>query len=308
MRNVGYLAFAVLGLIWGTNFIFMKWAVALISPAQIVFVRVLCGFVPILILALATRALSWRHVKHFPHFLVMALLATALYYFAFAKSAGLLPSSVAGMLSGAIPLFTFLTALIFLREEPLNRYTTSGIALGFLGVLCIARPWASLATGIDPWGVLYMVLGSLSVGCSFVYAKRFLTGLNISPIALCTYQIGLALVIIALVTDMHGIRRLADNPRALIGAALGLGFLGTGVAFMLYYFIVARLGALVASSATYIPPIVALFIGYFLAGEHIGLLDLVAVAAIFAGVYALQIGRRVARRQVPELVPAHTQN
>ena len=52
MNKATSLAFAALGLIWGSNFIFMKWAAVLISPIQIVFLRVLFGFLPILALAL----------------------------------------------------------------------------------------------------------------------------------------------------------------------------------------------------------------------------------------------------------------
>lgn len=289
MRNIAYVAFALLGLIWGTNFIFTKWASALISAEQIVLLRVLFGFVPLLLVALARRALSWSHLRYAHHFLAMALMATSLYYYAYAKGASLLLSSVAGMLSGAIPLFTFACAFVFLREEPLNRRTALGVLFGFAGVLLIARPWE--AAGLNGHGVIYMVLGSLCVGCSFVYAKRFLTGLDMSPLALCTYQIGTALLLISLVTDLHGIERITTDTRAMLGLSLGLGLLGTGVAYILYYFIVQRLGAVAASSVTYIPPVIALLIGFFLAHEPVKALDLLAVAAILGGVYVLQTGR-----------------
>lgn len=222
MKNIAYLAFALLGLIWGTNFMFMKWAVEWISPAQIVLLRMLFGFLPILVYALMRRALSWSHLRHAHHFLVMALLATVVCYYFYAKGTSLLLSSVAGLLSGAIPLFTFVCAFLFLREEKLNARMTAGVLLGFVGVLLIARPWASGDGAISVPGVMYMVLGSLSVGCSFVYAKRFVTGLNISPVALCTYQIGLALLVIAVVSDWSGIERITQSPKAMLGVSLGL--------------------------------------------------------------------------------------
>lgn len=288
MKQAAYIAFALLGLIWGTNFIFMKWAAEWITPTQIVFLRVLFGFLPILAFALARRSLSWSHLRYSHHFLVMSLLATSIYYYAFAKGTSLLLSSVAGMLSGAIPLFSFITAWLFLRAEPLNARTAFGIALGFIGVILIARPWNSLAAGVDASGVLYMIAGSLSVGCSFVYARRFITPLGLSPLALSTYQIGFALVLITLVTDMHGIAHISLDPVALAGVILGLGLAGTGVAYILYYYIVQRLGALAASGVTYIPPVVALLIGTLLVGEPIKLLDLLAMLLILGGVYVLQ--------------------
>ena len=145
MKKAAYLAFALLGVIWGSNFIFMKWAAEDISPSQIVLLRVVFGFLPIFLFALAKRALRWEHIRYAHHFVVMSLLATAVYYFAFAKGTALLPSSIAGLLSGAIPLFTFICAWLFLSEEHINLTKAAGVALGFLGVLLIARPWSSSA-------------------------------------------------------------------------------------------------------------------------------------------------------------------
>jgi drug/metabolite transporter (DMT)-like permease len=62
-------------------------------------------FLPILLLAMWRGVLNWHHMRHLHHFVVMALLATAIYYFAFAAGTALLPSGIAGMLSGAIPVF-----------------------------------------------------------------------------------------------------------------------------------------------------------------------------------------------------------
>lgn len=297
MKNIACFAFALLGLIWGTNFIFMKWAEEWISPAQVVLMRSLFGFLPILIYALATRALSWRHLRYIHHFLVMAMLATAVYYYLYAKGTALLLSSVAGLLSGVIPLFTFGCAFLFLREEKLSARMTLGVLMGFIGVLLIARPWASGDSAISIQGVGYMLLGSLSISCSFVYAKRFLTHLHIPAVALCTYQIGLALLILFAVADLTGIERIMQSRKALLGVTLGLGLSGTGVAYILYYFIVARLGAVVAASATYIPPVIALLIGVWVAGEPVHALDMLATAVILAGVFVLQSGRRIAAKQ-----------
>ncbi|MBP0590062.1 DMT family transporter [Paraburkholderia sp. LEh10] len=289
--NPAYLAFALLGLIWGSNFLFMKWASVLISPAQIVFLRVLFGFLPLLVYALATRALSWKQLRHAHHFVVMSLLATSVYYYAFAKGAALLLSSVAGMLSGAIPLFAFVCAWALLRAERPTARMIVGVAGGFIGVLMIARPWSGAVASVDLRGVAYMVAGSLSVGCSFVYARRFLSKLDMSPVAPSTWQIGFALLTIACITPFAGMTHIASEPRAAAGIVLGLGLLGTGIAYILYYYIVQRLGALAASSVTYIPPVVALGIGVVFAHEPIRPLDLLAMVCILGGVFLLQSGR-----------------
>ena len=289
MRNVATAAFVALGLIWGSNFIFMKWASETLTAGQITLLRVVCGFLPIFMFAVVTGALDRSHVRFPHHFLAMSVLATSVYYFAFAAGTALLASGIAGALSGAIPLFSFLTAAVLLRSERITALRLAGVLVGFGGVLLIARPWDT-GGSVDMTGVLYMLLGSASVGVSFVYAKRFLSDLAIAPAALVTYQMGLAVLTLALLTDLDGITQIGDDPKALWALVLGLGLLGTGVAYILYYFIVDQLGAITASSVTYIPPVVALAIGWLLVDEPIDALDGAALLLIIAGVLVLRLG------------------
>jgi drug/metabolite transporter (DMT)-like permease len=110
----------------------------------------------------------------------------------------------------------------------------------------------------------------------------------------------MALVVLPLVTDLNGITELADDRRALLALVVGLGLLGTGLAYILYYFIVEKLGAVTASSATYLPPVVALLIGWLLVDEPLHPLDGVAVLLILLGVAIL---RATPAQQAPAVRP-----
>ncbi|MEY0253028.1 DMT family transporter [Morganella morganii] len=288
MNSKTAVAFAFLGIIWGTNFIFMRQASEWISPVQIVFLRVLCGFVPIAVMAWMQKAVRREHLKYTGHFLVMALLATVIYYWAFASGTSLLLSGVSGVLSGAIPLFSFIVAAIFLRQEKITVMRLCGLMLGFAGVILIAKPWQVSGESISLAGVGYMILGSLSVGISFVYAKKFLADKQIAPLALTTYQIGLALVILASITPFTGITAIAQDSTASLGLIIGLGLLGTGVAYLTYYYLILNLGAVVASSVTYIPPVVALIVGFLAANEQLGVTEILSMVLIMSGVFLLQ--------------------
>lgn len=288
MNSKTAVAFAFLGIIWGTNFIFMRQASEWISPVQIVFLRVLCGFVPIAVMAWMQKAVRREHLKYTGHFLVMALLATVIYYWAFASGTSLLLSGVSGVLSGAIPLFSFIVAAIFLRQEKITIMRLCGLMLGFAGVILIAKPWQVSGESISLAGVGYMILGSLSVGISFVYAKKFLADKQIAPLALTTYQIGLALVILACITPFTGITAIAQDSTASLGLIIGLGLLGTGVAYLTYYYLILNLGAVVASSVTYIPPVVALIVGFLAANEQLGMTEILSMVLIMSGVFLLQ--------------------
>jgi len=291
-------AFVALGVIWGSNFIFMKWAAETIRPGQITLLRVLFGLLPVLAYGAARGVFRRGHVRYAHHYLVMAVLATSLYYFAFAAGTARLPSGIAGALSGAIPLFSFVAAAVFLRSERVTALRLLGVLVGFSGVVLIARPWEA-SGAVDPVGVGLMLLGSASVGLSFVYAKRFLSGLAIPAAALTTYQMGFGLLVLLAVTRFDGVTEIVHDRRALVGLVVGLGLLGTGVAYILYYFIVEELGAVTASGATYIPPVVALAIGWLAVGEPLVWWDGLAVFLILVGVVILRIGGRPAPATPP---------
>ncbi|MEO9876364.1 MAG: DMT family transporter [Anderseniella sp.] len=276
--------FWLLGIIWGSSFIYMKMASQLISPLQIVLLRVAFGLVPIALYAQYKGAFEWAHIKHGGHLIVMAVVGTIAYYYGFAKGSSLLLSGVAGALSGLTPILSFLLALIFLGGERASAFRALGIAIGFVGVVLIARPSGSDIASTNIEGVVYNVIGSFSVGASFVYAKKYVLPLGIPVSALITYQLGISLIILLMITDTSGIGAIWNDVYVALGLAVGLGVLGTGIAFIIYYYIIDKLGAVSAASVAYIPPVVAIIIGAFLVGEKIDPLEYFGAALILAGV------------------------
>jgi drug/metabolite transporter (DMT)-like permease len=292
-------AFVLLGLIWGSNFIYMKWASAWISPMQIAFVRVMFGFLPLALVAVRQRAIDRSQVRHLPHFLVMAAIATAFYYVGIVKGTERLPSGIAGVLGGSIAIFTALFSVLFLRTEKMNRLMVAGIVVGFAGIVLIARPWEGAGNSIDPVGVAWMLASSIILGLSYVYVRIFLSPFKLPPLTLVTWQMGLALLILTALTDFTGITRILQDWRAATGVVVGLGILGTGVAYLIYYFLLQELGAVASSGSTYITPVVALLIGW-IAGEKVGIAEVAAIALILVSIALLQIGRQRAAREMLE--------
>ncbi len=222
---------------------------------------------------------------------VMAVLATAFYYFAITEGTARLPSGIAGVLGGSISLFTTIATLLFLRTEKPNALMLAGVLVGFAGIVLIARPWEGTDRTIDITGVLLMLAATTILGVSYVYVRRFLSPYNLPPLALATWQMGLALLVLLAVADRTGMSNIMQNWHAAAGVAIGLGVLGTGMAFLIYYYLLQELGAVAASGATYITPNVALLIGWG-AGEKVGVLEIAAIILVLASIAMLQIGRQ----------------
>lgn len=298
-----YTAFVLLGVLSGSNFIYMKWAAALISPGQISLLRVFFGFAPLAALAWHKRVLELRQARYLHHFSVMAALATAFSYFAMAKGTALLPSGIAGVLGASPPLFTAAASALFLRNEKMNRLMACSVALGLAGIALISRPWASIDTedAINLTGVAWILSGTIVFGLSYIYVRRFLASIDIAPLAIVTWQMGLAFLMLLGLTDLGGIGQILHNWRAAAGLAIGLGLFGTGASFVLYYFLLQKMGAVAAAGAIYITPVVALSIGWA-AGERVGLLEGFAVLLIVGSIALLEMGRqRIVHRQAASI-------
>ncbi|BBU30923.1 transporter [Burkholderia sp. THE68] len=285
------LAFVMLGLFWGSNFIYMKWASSSISPMQIAFLRVFFGFLPLAFVAWRRKVIRFDQLRYLHHFIVMGFVATAFYYFAITQGTALLPSGIAAVLGNAATLFTAIFSAFFLRTEKMNSTMALGVLLGFVGITLIARPWEGAAGSIEFAGVCWLLISSLVLGLSYVYVRAFLSPSGLPPLALATWQMGIAVGVLAAVTDFSGVTNILHDPLATVGLVVGGGILGTGVSFFLYYYLLEKFGAVASSGATYMAPAVALIIGWAV-GEKFGLLEFAALVLIIFSVMILHVGRQ----------------
>lgn len=283
-----YILFLFLGIIWGTNFLFMKMSVQVITPMQVAFLRVVFGAIPILLFGLVKKnSIRLSHIKFSHHFLFMGLLNTVIPYVGFIKGTQLLKSGVAGGISGIIPLMSASIAIIFLPEEKMNSRRVWGLILGFIGVALISNlsKVFDQSSNDELLGTVYMLLGSLGYAAAVIYAKKFVTPLKLNTLSLACYQTLAASFILAFVTPYDGIGSIFQSPIPLLALILGLGLLGTGSAFIIYYRLIEKLGAVTASSVFYIPPVVALLVGSVIAKEVIEPIQFFGTILVLAGVY-----------------------
>jgi drug/metabolite transporter (DMT)-like permease len=283
-----WLLLVLLGFIWGTNFLFMKLAVNVVSPLEVAWLRVLFGAIPITAFALIRRSLDWNDWRYLHHFSAMALLANVGPYTMFVIGTANLPSGIVGAISGAIPFITAGVVAAALPSEALTRSKLIGIAIGFAGVLLVAPLGISGASseGISPlFGIGVTLAGAVSYALALVYAKRFVAPLGMGAIRLASYQMVLAFLFMAPFSAPGHWAELTGAPVALGGLVIGLGLLGTGIAFVIYYYLIETLGALKAASVYYVPPVVALAVGALFAGEVVEVKQIIGALLILAGIF-----------------------
>jgi drug/metabolite transporter (DMT)-like permease len=278
----GAFLVAVLALAWGSNFLWIKVALDGLSPVQLTFARMAAGT---LVLAMIVRARSERvptDRRFLVHIAMAALVGNAVPYLLFAIGEQTVDSALAGVLNATTPLWTVLIALAAGQERNLSTTRIVGLAAGFVGALVILQPWQTHAAN-NLGGELACLAAAACYGISFVYIARYLTPLGLSPFVLACGQITAATIILTPALLIAG-RQATDIDGSVLAAMAMLGFVGTGLAYVLNYAIIARDGPTVASTVIYLLPVVAVALGALVLDEPITAGMVIGTAIVLLGV------------------------
>jgi drug/metabolite transporter (DMT)-like permease len=263
-------AYLVLALIWGCSFYFIKLGLESLTPAGVALSRLVLGLATMLVISAATRTRLAPRAVWLPLF-VAALAMTSIPWFLFGYGEQHISSALAGIINGATPLMTLVAILLAFPEEKPTRQRMIGLGIGFAGVLMVVGVWQGLGAGT--WlGIGACTLAICCYGFSFPYVRRHLTGGPIAsalpPIALSTGLMIMGTLQAAVLTSVTGFANAPIGLPTVLGM-LGLGILGSGIAYILNFRVIARSDATTASTVTYLTPLVAVVAGALLLGEQI---------------------------------------
>lgn len=286
---------AALALIWGSAFLCIKFALRGFSPLQIVFGRLLLGFAVLAPIVLSRGMRLPRSARTWGHLAVAAVVANVIPYTLFNVGEQSIGSNVAGVINATTPLWTLLVALLLRAERGITVANGVGFALGFLGVMLIFSPWQS-AGEIASWGGVACLIASAGYGVGYAYIARFLTSRGLDPLVLATGQLAAASVITGLFMPLAGTQSPSWRPEAIV-SVLVLGVLGTGIAYILNYRIIVEDGPTIASTVTYLLPVVAVILGWLVLGETLTLTMVAGSVLVLAGVALTRRPRASAARE-----------
>lgn len=281
MRYSAAARLALLAVIWGSSFLWIKLALRGLSPEEVTFARLALGAVVLFGIAAARRDRLPRSAGMWAHIAVASVFGNAVPYLLFSLGEQHVSSSTAGILNATTPLWTVLVALATRHERSLPLVRGSGLVVGFGGALLVFAPWQD--SGLVSVGGLQCLGAAASYGISYVYMDKFIARRGINPVPLSACQLACASVVLAIVLAATG----APAPRlsaTVVAAILILGAFGTGIAYVLNYQIIISDGATVASTVTYLLPVVAIILGALVLHETITALVLAGIALILAGV------------------------
>lgn len=267
-------AYLALAGIWGCSFLFIELGLESFTPTGVAFTRIAFGAVTLLVISAITRTAlpprwSWKYV------FIASLLWVSVPWMLFGFGQQYVTSALAGIINGATPLMTLLAILIAFPEEKPTMRRIAGLALGFLGILIVVGVWQGFSdnSGI---GVLALVAAIACYGTAFPFARRYLSGTGdrpaVPPISLATGLMLFGLIVTGPVVLFTGITDTAAGTSVELSSVLALaalGIFGSGIAYVLSFYVLQKSDATTSSTVTYLTPLVAVIVGAIVLGEHI---------------------------------------
>src|SRR5579863_2256276 len=196
---------ALLALIWGSSFLWIKLADRGFSPAEVTFARLALGAAVLFPVVVVRREAVPRSPALWAQIAVAALFANAVPYLLFAVAEQTVSSSTAGIINATTPLWTVVLALAVRHQQAVTAWQAAGLVAGFAGALLIFTPWHA-ASGLISAGGLECLAASVGYAVSYIYMDRFLARRGIGPVVLAACQLLCASVMLAAALAVTGVR------------------------------------------------------------------------------------------------------
>ncbi|GAA2008836.1 DMT family transporter [Microbacterium ulmi] len=287
----GWVLFAVMAVLWGIPYLFIKEAVDSISPAAIVAGRTLLGALLLLPIAIHRRALR-PALALWPWVLAFGAIEMAGPFLLLGHAEQTLPSGLTGLLVATVPLFAALIAVTRGDRSVLKPARAIGLVVGFTGVAIIVGGPGLTSGGpgaLVAIGEVLLVAVCYAIA-PFIVATKLKDVPSLGTITLSLAAVGLFYLPIGILTQHE-----VPTVRSAV-SLVGLGVLCTAVAFMAFFALIAEVGPVRAPLFTYVNPVVAIALGVVILGEHLSAGLLVGFPLVILGCWLAATGGRFRER------------
>jgi drug/metabolite transporter (DMT)-like permease len=267
MKTKQWIVFILLGAIWGSSFLWIKIAVQEVGPITLVAFRALFGLLFCLVVAVIQRVEWPRNLRSWLPLLVLGLTNIAIPFFLISWGEQSIDSAVASVLDATVPLFTILIAHFLLKDDKITLSKMMGLLVGFAGVVVLMMKDLSNASAGSLLGQAAVLLASVFYAVSSVIARKTTED---TPGIL---RSGIPLIAASVVMWPSAMTFESPVEIPQLGitwiALLWLGILGSGLAFVLAYYLIHEMGPTRMTMVTYLFPVVGVILGTVFLDEQL---------------------------------------
>ena len=283
MRLKQWTAFVVLGLIWGSSFLWIKLAVQEIGPFTLVALRVSVGLLGLFILLRIRKQSLPRDPRLLAAFLFMGVFNTAIPFVLLAAGQKQVDTSVAAVLSATMPLFTLVAAHLWLKDEKITLPRVVGLLTGFGGVIVLfSRDLAASVVQASFGGQLAVLAAAFCQGLTVTFARRYLRGQH--PFVQATMILLFADSVLWLLTPIFESPLRWPVQPVTWWAVAWLGLLSSCLAYILYFYLISTWGATRAALVNYAFPVVGPALGILFLHEVADLRLILGAVLVIASI------------------------
>lgn len=277
MKSKHWFVFILLGAIWSSSFMWIKIAVQEVGPITLVAFRALFGLLFGIVVIFIQRVQLPPSFKAWSPLLLLGITNVAIPFFLISWGEQSIDSAVAAILDATVPLFTILIAHYLLHDDKMTWPKVLGLLVGFAGVIVLMSKDVGASFG-SLLGQLAVVLASAFYAGSAVFARK--TTEDTPGILRSAGPLVSATVVMWLATFF--VERPVEIPQLGITwiALLFLGILGSGLAFVLAYYLIHEIGPTRTSMVTYLFPLGGVILGVAFLNEELSWQLLVGAALI----------------------------
>ena len=279
MKTKHWIIFITLGIIWSSSFLWIKIAIEEMGPMTLVAYRVLFGLLFGIAVILIQREKMPRTLKAWTPLLVLGLTNVAIPFFLISWGEKTIDSGVASILDATVPLFTIVVAHFLLHDDKMTVQKVVGLLIGFAGVVVLMSKDIGASAG-SLLGQGAVILASAFYAGSSIYARKFTEdtpGIFRSMGPLVSATAVMWLVSFFFEAPVH----VPDQPIIWI-ALLWLGILGSGVAFVMVFYLIHEIGPTRTTMVTYLFPLGGVTLGVIFLHETLTWEIVVGAALILA--------------------------
>ncbi|WP_339833299.1 DMT family transporter [uncultured Flavobacterium sp.] len=281
-NNKKWYLLVFLGCVWGSSFILMKLGLKGVNPIQM-------GSLRILFAAAFLIVIGFKHIAKIPlhkwkYIAVTSMFGTFLPVYLFAVALSKIDGSISSILNSLTPLNTLIAGMLFFQLD-VQRRQIFGVIIGFVGCVLLVLFGEGQNNTENYYYALLIVLASIFYGINVNLIKKYLSDLK--PLTISTGNFVVLFVPALVVLYFSGFFEVADEPKVItsLGYIAILGVIGTGLSNILFFKLIQISSPVFASSVTYLIPVVAIMLGYFIMDETLTFVQGIGALVVLLGVY-----------------------
>ncbi|WP_371194450.1 DMT family transporter [Glaciecola sp. SC05] len=280
MKASDFAQLLLLSAVWGSSFMLMKEAVPAFGVFALVELRALGASLFLLPLVLLKRQ-GGDIIRHWPKLLLVGVFNTAVPFCLFNYAVLHMDAGLAAILNATAPMFGVLIAYLYLKES-IGWVGIAGIALGFAGVIAISMDQTDLQShGVASLlPVLAALVATFCYGLMASYLKRYVS--QAKPFAIAAGSQIFAAIVLAPLAIYHMPTTMPNATQW--GSALILAFVCTGLAYVLYFDLISKIGASRSMTVGYLVPVFGIFWGVVILDEVLSMASIIGGSLILLGV------------------------